>query len=42
VIARYRADGLGNSWNENMKIVPVNFNNEHKAILGTLQNDTGG
>jgi hypothetical protein len=25
-----------------MKIVPVNFNNEHKAILGTLQNDTGG
>jgi hypothetical protein len=34
VIARYRSEGLGDSWSENMKIVPVNFNKEHKAILG--------
>jgi hypothetical protein len=45
VIARYRADGLRNSWNENMKIIPVNFNNEHKTILGhckmILEDDRG-
>jgi hypothetical protein len=34
VIARYRSEGLGDSWGENMKIVPVNFNKEHKAMLG--------
>ena len=34
VIARYRSEGLGDSWSENMKIVPVNFNKEHKAMLG--------
>jgi hypothetical protein len=34
VIARYRSGGLGNNWSENMKIVPVNFNSEHKAMLG--------
>jgi hypothetical protein len=34
VIARYRSEGLGDNWNENMKIVPVNFNKEHKAMLG--------
>jgi hypothetical protein len=34
VIARYRSEGLGNSWSEDMKIVPVNFNSEHKAMLG--------
>ena len=34
VIARYRSEGLGNNWGEYMKIVPVNFNKEHKAMLG--------
>jgi hypothetical protein len=34
VITRYRADGLGGNWSENMRIVPVNFNSEHKAMLG--------
>ena len=34
VIARYRSEGLGNNWSENMRIVPVNFNSEHKAMLG--------
>jgi hypothetical protein len=34
VSARYRSEGLGNSWSQNMKIVPVNFNKEHKAMLG--------
>jgi hypothetical protein len=34
VIARYRSGGLGDNWSENMRIVPVNFNSEHKAMLG--------
>jgi hypothetical protein len=34
VIARYRSDGLGDSWTKDMRIVPVNFNKEHKAMLG--------
>jgi hypothetical protein len=34
VIARYRSEGLGDSWRQNMKIIPVNFNKEHKAMLG--------
>ena len=34
VSARYRSEGLGNSCSQNMKIVPVNFNKEHKAMLG--------
>jgi aromatic ring-cleaving dioxygenase len=33
VIARYRADKLGDA-TKDMKIVPVNFNKEHKAMLG--------
>ena len=33
VIARYKAEGFDN-WSEYMKIVPVNFNKEHKAMLG--------
>jgi hypothetical protein len=38
VIARYRSEKLGSNWSKDMKIVPVNFNSEHK--LGrTLQND---
>jgi hypothetical protein len=34
VIARYKAEGLGDNWSENMIIVPVNFNKEHNAMLG--------
>ena len=30
VIARYRSEGLGKNWSENMRVVPVNFNSEHK------------
>jgi hypothetical protein len=45
VIARYKSEGLGDSWSENMKIVPVNFNKEHKAMLGhckmILEDDRG-
>jgi hypothetical protein len=45
VIARYKSEGLGDSWGEYMKIVPVNFNKEHKAMLGhckmILEQDPG-
>jgi hypothetical protein len=45
VIARYRAEGLGDSWKQDMRIVPVNFNREHKAMLGhckmILEQDPG-
>jgi hypothetical protein len=34
VIARYRADGLGDNWSQDMKIVLINFNREHEAMLG--------
>jgi hypothetical protein len=35
VIARYKADGFGLEADlKDMKIVPVNFNKEHKAMLG--------
>jgi hypothetical protein len=34
VIARYRAEKLGDDATKDMKIVPVNFNSEHKAMLG--------
>jgi hypothetical protein len=34
VIARYKSEGLGDNWGENMRVVPVNFNKEHKAMLG--------
>jgi hypothetical protein len=33
VIARYRSEGLGDG-TQDMRIVPVNFNKEHKAMLG--------
>jgi hypothetical protein len=33
VIARYRSEGLGDG-TKDMRIVPVNFNKEHKAMLG--------
>jgi hypothetical protein len=35
VIARYRSEGLDDSWcTKDMRIIPVNFNKEHKAMLG--------
>ena len=34
VIARYRSEKLGDNWGQNMRIVPVSFNSEHKAMLG--------
>jgi hypothetical protein len=33
VIARYRSQGLGDA-TKDMRIAPVNFNSEHKAMLG--------
>jgi hypothetical protein len=45
VIARYRSEKLGDNWSQDMKIVPVNFNSEHKAMLGhckmIMENDGG-
>jgi Terminase RNaseH-like domain len=46
VIARYRSEGWGDDAAlKNMKIVPVNFNKEHKAMLGhckmILEDDRG-
>jgi hypothetical protein len=44
VIVRYKAEKLGDG-TKDMKIVPVNFNSEHKAMLGhckmILENDGG-
>ena len=44
VIARYRSEGLGDR-TQDMKIVPVNFKSEHKAMLGhckmILEDDRG-
>jgi hypothetical protein len=44
VIARYRSEKLGDA-TKDMKIVPVNFNSEHKAMLGhckmLLEHDGG-
>jgi hypothetical protein len=44
MIARYRSEGLGDA-TKDMKIVPVNFNAEHKAMLGhckmLLESDGG-
>jgi hypothetical protein len=34
VITRYRTEKLGDNWSQDMRIVPVNFNTEHKAMLG--------
>jgi hypothetical protein len=34
VIARYRSEKLGDNWSQDMRIVHVNFNTEHKAMLG--------
>jgi hypothetical protein len=45
VIARYRAEKLGDNWSQDMGIAPVNFNSEHKAMLGhckmILEHDPG-
>jgi hypothetical protein len=45
VIVRYRLEGLSDSWSKDMKIIPVNFNKEHKAMLGhckmILERDDG-
>jgi hypothetical protein len=45
VIARYKSERLGDNWGEYMRIVPVNFNKEHKAMLGhckmILEQDPG-
>jgi hypothetical protein len=45
VIARHKSEGFGDNWGEYMKIVPVNFNKEHKAMLGhckmILENEGG-
>ena len=42
-IAKYRSDKMNDNWSQEMKIVPVNFNSEHKAMLGhckmILEND---
>jgi hypothetical protein len=44
VIARYRSQGLGDA-TKDMRIVPVNFNTKHKAMLGhckmILESDGG-
>jgi hypothetical protein len=48
VIARYRSEKVGGNynWSQNMRIVPVNFNAEHKAMLGhckmLIENEGGG
>jgi hypothetical protein len=34
VIATYRSEKMSGNWSQDMKIVPVNFNSEHKAMLG--------
>src|SRR5919202_6389344 len=45
VIARYRSEKLGDNWSQDMRIVPVNFKKEHKAMLGhckmIMENDGG-
>jgi hypothetical protein len=45
VIARYKSQNLGTNWSQDMKIAPVSFNSEHKAMLGhckmILENDGG-
>ena len=34
VIAKYRSENMSGNWSQDMRIVPVNFNAEHKAMLG--------
>src|SRR5215213_9432353 len=45
VIARYKAEGWGDTWTKDMRVIPVNFNKEHKAMLGhckMILEDAGG
>jgi hypothetical protein len=45
LIARYRSEGNGDDPTEDMKVVSVNFNKEHKAMLGhckILMENEGG
>jgi hypothetical protein len=45
VIARYNLENRSGNWSQDMKIVPVNFKAEHKAMLGhckmILEDDRG-
>jgi hypothetical protein len=45
VIAKYRSEKMSGNWSQDMRIVPVNFNSEHKAMLGhckmLLEHDGG-
>ncbi|MFL6368237.1 MAG: hypothetical protein ACJ72T_06765, partial [Nitrososphaeraceae archaeon] len=46
VIARYRSEKMSCNWSQDMRIVPVNFNTEHKAMLEhckmLIENEGGG
>jgi hypothetical protein len=37
VIARYRSEKMSGNWSQDMRIVPVNFNAEHKVMLNTAK-----
>ena len=37
VIARYRSEKMSGNWSQDMRIVPVNFNAEHKVMLDTAK-----
>jgi hypothetical protein len=37
VIDRYRSEGNGDYWLQDMKIIPVNFNSEHKDMLANCK-----
>jgi hypothetical protein len=37
VIDRYRSEGNGEYWIQDMKIIPVNFNTEHKDMLANCK-----
>jgi hypothetical protein len=45
VVARYKSEKMSGNWSQDMRIVPVNFNSEHKAMLGhckmLLEHDGG-
>src|SRR5919202_2761079 len=34
VIARYKSEKMSGNWSQDMRLVPVNFNSEHKVMLG--------
>ena len=33
-LPRYRSEKMSGNWSQDMRIVPVNFNAEHKVMLG--------